>query len=257
MSLNRMSTAFRLTARGLLRRRIVLFLLLLIPSVFFSVILIISTEEPLWFQLTAFEEEDHIRVIQRHEALVFIALAAVGVLTSFLAMNLAQKDAEVHQRLIVCGYRPWEIVVARLGVLVCVIAFVSAYVGAALPLFFDAYHPVTMLLGLALCGWVYGCYGLLVGALFRQELEGVFFVVLLANLDIGWLQNPIYHAHAQHQVVIRSLPGYLPSQVAMAAAFSEHTLDIILPPAFGGLLYGLTLGLAAMLAYAWRSRTAT
>jgi hypothetical protein len=46
--------------------------------------------------------------------------------------------------------------------------------------------------------------------------------VLLASIDISRLRNPIYNAHAQHQVVIHSLPGSWPSQVAMAAAFSEH-----------------------------------
>ncbi len=34
-------------------------------------------------------------------------------------------------------------------------------------------------------GFVYGSYGLIVGALFRRELEGVLFIVLLAIIVAG------------------------------------------------------------------------
>jgi hypothetical protein len=256
MRLRRIGVAFALSARELLRRRIVLLLLVLVPTVFYSIILVITTTKSITFQLSAIEEEDYLSVTQRDEALVFIGLAAVGVLTAFLGMNLAQRDAEVHRRLVVCGYAPAEIVVARLGVLAGVVGFMSACVVSFLPLFFRLERPVLVFVGFALCGWVYGCYGLLVGSLFRQELEGVLFVVLLANIDVGWLQNPIYYAHAQHQLVIRSLPGYLPSQVAMAAAFSEHTVTEIVDPALGAVAYGAALLALAVLAYVVRMRTA-
>lgn len=252
MRLRPLRTALVMTARDLVRRRIVLLLMLLVPAFFFSVILVITTDKPVWFQLSAFEDEDHLEVTQRGEAMVFIGLAAAGVLAAFLAMNLAQRDAQALRRLVLCGYRATELIAARLGVLTVVIAGVALFVAGAMPLFISPRHFGLMLLGFALCGWVYGCYGLLVGALFRQELEGVLFVVLLANLDIGWLQNPIYYAHAQKQFVIRSLPGYLPSQVSMAAAFSEHTASAILWPALLGFAYGCALLLLAVLAYARR-----
>jgi hypothetical protein len=65
--------------------------------------------------------------------------------------------------------------------------------------------------------------------------------VLLANIDIGWLRNPIYYAHAQNQVVIHSLPGFWPSQVAMAAAFSEHSPLALVAPALKSVAYGAAL----------------
>jgi hypothetical protein len=254
MWLRRIWVAFSLSTRELLRRRIVVLLMVLVPSVFYSIMLIITTTKPITFQLSAIEEEDYLQVPQRHEALVFIGLAAVGVLTSFLGMNLAQRDAEIHRRLVLCGYRPAEIVLARLGVLAGVVALMSGFVASFLAAFFSPGRPVLVFGGFALCGWVYGSYGLLVGALFRQELEGVLFVVLLANIDIGWLQNPIYYAHAQHQAVIRSLPGFWPSQVAMAAAFSDHPPLALLAPALKSVTYGAFLLALAFAAYASRSR---
>lgn len=255
MRLRRVWVAFSLSARDLLRRRIVLLLMLLVPSVFYAITFVTTTNQSTTFQLSAIEAEDYLAVSQRHEALVFIGLAAVGVLTSFLGMNLSQRDIEVFRRLVACGYPPGEIVLARLGVLACVVLFMSAFVASFLEAFFPPRHPSLVYAGFALCGWVYGSYGLLVGALFRQELEGVLFVVLLANIDIGWLQNPIYYAHAQNQLVIRSLPGYWPSQVAMAAAFSEHTPLELLPTALQSVAYGALLLALAFAVYAWRSRS--
>jgi len=210
MRMRRLGVAITLTAKELVRRRVVVLMLLVVPTVFYGVILAITTTKPIDFQLAAIEEEDYVRVAQRDEALVFIGLAAVGVLTAFLGLNLAQRDFEACRRLVVCGYRPWELALSRLAVLVGVVFGVSVLAVAVLPLFFSVGHIVMVAAGFALCGWVYGCYGLAVGAFLRQELEGVLFVALLANLDIGWLQNPIYYAHAQNQAVIRSLPGFLP-----------------------------------------------
>jgi len=68
----------------------------------------------------------------------------------------------------------------------------ASFLGA----FFSPLQPWLVYAGFAPCGWIYGSYGLLVRAVFRQELEGVLFVVTLANIAIGWLQNPIYYVHA-------------------------------------------------------------
>ncbi|UCF39989.1 MAG: hypothetical protein JSW43_09630 [Gemmatimonadota bacterium] len=251
MRLRRLGTAWQLTLRGLLRRRIVLLLFFLVPSLFGGLIVLTTTSRPIQFQLASLGEAVFVTVPQRHEGLVFICLTAVGLLTAFLALDLVQRDAETHRRLVLCGYRPGELVAARLGVLLCVIALVAAYVVSLLPIFFEPERFGLVLLGLILGGWVYGCYGLLVGAVFRRELEGVLFVVLLAAIDVGWLQNPIYYAEAQNQAIIRSLPAYFPAQVSMAAAF---TAESVLRPAVGSVVYGAGLLALALLVYVLRMR---
>jgi hypothetical protein len=233
------------------RRRIVLLLLFLVPSLFSGLIVLTTTLRPIRFQLASLGDTVFVTVPQRHEGLVFICLTAVAVLTAFLALDLVRRDAEVNRRLVLCGYRPSELIAARLGVLLCVIVVVAGYVVLILPLFFTPERFGLVLLGLILGGWVYGCYGLLVGAVFRRELEGVLFVVLLAVIDVGWLQNPIYYAEAQNQAIIRALPAYLPAQVSMAAAF---TTESVLRPVVGSLVYGSVLLVAALLIYALRMR---
>ena len=74
---------------------------------------------------------------------------------------------------------------------------------------------------------------------------------LLTNIDVGWLQNPIYYADAQNQALIRHLPAYFPSQVSMVSAFTDYS---ILFHVLGGVTYGVVLLVLALLIYTLRMR---
>ena len=243
-----------MTLKQLARSRIVLVLLLTIPTIFYTLVALTSAKRIVAFRLASVSEETFVSVSERSEALVFIGLAAVGLLTAFVAMTLVQKSLQVSQRLVLCGYRPAELVASKLGTLVCVIIVVGTYACAALPLFFRPTRLPGTLLGFLLGGWVYGCYGLLVGAAVRRELEGVLCVALLANVDVGWLQNPLYYSEAQNRALIRWLPAYFPSQVTMVSAFSEHSIERAL---VGALAYGTVFLCAAMTLFWSRTRVRT
>jgi hypothetical protein len=240
-----------MSLRELLRSRIAVILLFLIPTIFYAVILLTTTHRRIAFKLASVSEDMLIQVSQRHEALIFIGLAAVGLLTSFFALNLTQKHAVVNRRLLLCGFETSELVLSKFAVLIGLIVVIAAYISFLLLLFFRPGRLALVLVGFLMAGYVYGCYGLLVGALFKRELEGVLFIVLLANIDAGWLQNPIYYADAQNKAIIRHLPAYFPSQVSMASAFTDHS---ILNPLAGSLAYGSLLLLAAMAIFWWRMR---
>jgi len=245
------AAAWRMSVRELLRSRIAVILFLIIPTLFYAVILLTTTHKEIVFRLASVSEEMFIRVSQRREALVFIGLAAVGLLTSFLALNLTQKHAAANRRLILCGYTASELLSSKFLTLAGLIVGIGVYISILLLLFFQPRRLPLVFLGFMLAGFVYGCYGLMVGAIFRRELEGILLIVLLANIDIGWLQNPIYYADAQNTFIIRHLPAYFPSQVSMTAAFSGHS---ILAPLGGSLVYGGLLLLAAGLVFGWKMR---
>jgi hypothetical protein len=50
-------------------------------------------------------------------------------------------------------------------------------------------------------------------------------IVLLANIDVAWLQNPIFYTESKNQAVIRWLPAHFPSQTGMMGAFSDHSVQ--------------------------------
>lgn len=66
---------------------------------------------------------------------------------------------------------------------------------------------------------MYSCYGLMVGAISLHELEGIFLIVLLANIDVGWLQNPSYY------IVYLAYPVALP-RPQLGDSLAEMVLSI-------------------------------
>ncbi len=61
-------------------------------------------------------------------------------------------------------------------------------------------------------------------------------IVLLANIDAGWLQNPLFYAEAENQIIIRFLPAFFPAQTSIIAAFSDYSVTWNILYSF---LYGL------------------
>jgi hypothetical protein len=100
-----------------------------------------------------------------------------------------------------------------------------------------------------LIGFVYGCYGLTVGSLISGELEGILLIVLLVNIDVGWLQNPVFYAEAQNQIIIQYLPAYFPSQTAIISAFTDYS---VLNGALNSFIYGILFLLLSMLIFSKR-----
>jgi uncharacterized membrane protein YidH (DUF202 family) len=251
MRLSYIKTGWVMTVKELLRNRVAIILLFGIPTLFYALIVLTTRERTIAFKLASVSEETVVQVSERSESLIFIGLAAVGLLTSFLALSLIQRHSEPNRRLVLCGYNPSELIVSKLAVLVCVIVVVACYVAAILLLFFQPGRFVLVILGFVLGGYVYGCYGLLVGAIFKRELEGILFIVLLANIDAGWLQNPIYYADAQNKAIIRHLPAYFPSQTSMVSAFTDSS---ILAPLIWSVVYGSVLLFTAIVIFWWKMR---
>lgn len=91
--------------------------------------------------------------------------------------------------------------------------------------------------GLFLICFVYGGYGFLAGSIIKGELEGVLLILLLVNIDVGWLQNPVFYAEAHNQMLIKYLPAYFPSQTSIIAAYTDYSITM---PAITSLAYGVS-----------------
>jgi hypothetical protein len=252
MRFSHLSIALWMTLKEILRGRLVLLLVVVILSLFFCFAALTSGDREVGFELAVLGSE-LVSASQQSQMAVFIALATTGLLTSFIGLRLAQGDALLHRRLVLCGYRAHELLLAKTAVLLLVILLLALYVAAPLPLFFfTPRRPELVFAGLVTGAWVYGCCGLLVGAAVQRELPAILLVALLTNLDSAWLQNPLLYRDAANRELIRSLPAHWPSQVSLVGAFSD---EVILWPLFGSALYGLGFLLAATWVFAWRLRS--
>ncbi len=251
MSWNRMGVAFSMTARELVRNRIGVALLFILPTLFYTLIVITTSgARNVPFELAS-TKDGLIMASARSEALVFMGLVATAFLSAFLALVLMQKHLQSTRRLVLCGYTAVEIVVARLTVLVVSILLIAGYVGALGRLFFAPLHAAKVVLGFVLVGFVYGCYGLLMGVVWRRELESIIAIILLVNIDVGWLQNPIFYATSIRKSFPKYLPAWFPTQVSMIGAFRDHDVGML---ALWSLVYGAAFLLAALWIFHLRMR---
>ncbi|MBK3516115.1 hypothetical protein [Carboxylicivirga marina] len=203
-------------------------LMFVIPSVFFLVVYLTTSERVVPFEVASLIPQRFIEVSERFSSLVFFSVASVGFLSSYIGLVLIQDSIDVNKRLIICGYHPSELLMSNLIVLLLIIVFVAVYTALAILLFFRPEQFVLFCFALVLSGLVYGFYGLLVGSIVKGELEGILFIVLLANIDAGWLQNPLFYSEALNKDLIKYLPAYYPSQMAIVAAFESLSVSKVL-----------------------------
>jgi hypothetical protein len=250
------ATATAMTVRELARKRLVLGLALCVPVVFYAVAF--ATESNQLARVVLAAAAENARLVEELDlSLLFVSIAATGLVSAFFASNLIQRQREANRRLVLCGFRASELIAARLVVLLGIIGATTLLSGLGLELlrrldlFSDPRSAAGVLLGITASAFVYGCYGLLVGTLFRQELESIFAILVLINIDAGWLQNPIYYQHAASKWLIGALPAHFPSQIVYLSAF---TSERIAPLAACSLAYGTVLLLVALALYAARMR---
>ena len=239
MSTTRIITGFSMIMKMLFRRRIIIIALVVIPLVFLTVVELSAPNRIIPFRIASLDIRVFIRELLKEISLIFFAVTSSGFLVSLIALNLLQVETDVNRRLVICGYHPFELLISNLLALLLMIVGIAVYVGSLVSWFVPINNFPLFVFGLMLIGFVYGCYGLAIGSMIKGKLEGVFFIVLLANIDAGWLQNPMYYAGAHNNEIIRYLPAYFPSQAAIIAAFMES----ISPPGASSSMVLLTFSL--------------
>ena len=251
MIFSRIATAISMIFRILSRQKIVLILIFLIPLFFFCLVHITSSENLLPVTLASLEEEEVFLQPERQISLVYYAIASCGFLVSFLALYLTQQNHLVNKRLVMCGYRSTEILISNLVSMLIIILVIASYIGVLIQFFHPYENIFGLILGLCMIGFVYGCYGLLTGSLLKGELEGILMIVLLANIDVGWLQNPVFYSQSKNQEFIQWLPGFYPSQASILQVFTEFSS---LNEVLFSLLYGLVLLTIAIMLFFYKMR---
>jgi hypothetical protein len=208
-----------LAAADLVRNSIAVALLLVVPPALFGIVFITTGERDIAFQLSTVGTEAPAGS-ERQMSLLFIGLTAITGVSAFLALLLVLGPAATDRRLVFEGYHPVELILGKLVLLAAIAITVAAWASVLLPLFTRAPRPAGVLLGFLLASLLYSVIGLAIGALVRREIEGMLIILLLINIDAGWLQNPVFYAHAHQQQLIRLLPAHFPGQVVMVSAFT-------------------------------------
>ncbi len=223
--------------RMLVRQKIVLLLLLGIPVLFIFIVQLTASKRQIFFEVAIATTKTMIKATEANVSLIFVSMATIGFLSSFVSLSLVQQYKNVNRRLVICGYNPAELMVSALGVIFFIIVLLILGIGFSIQFFFHPVHFWSMLLGMLFNGLVYGGYGMLAGCIINGALEGTLMVILLANIDAGWLQNPLIFSEARNKIIIQLLPAYRPTQLSVGAAFTDVPLQTSIFICFAYMLF--------------------
>ena len=184
---SRFLTSLRMQAREYRERWLLLFIVLALPVVFFAASYYSSPTGGRLIPQSVPERTGAVEVYLEPRETWSMGIGILGVawgvatLAFFSVMGNLQRD----RRLILSGYRPWQILLARLGILAG--ASVPLAVAGMIPytLVASSLHPELVWLANFMAGLVAAGFGLLVGTLLPRPTEGMLIVILVTGIGLA------------------------------------------------------------------------
>ncbi|MFI9045762.1 polyprenyl diphosphate synthase [Streptomyces sp. NPDC053427] len=176
------------------------------------------------------------------------ALHSITLIVGFMMFLATRRAAEFDHRLVTAGYPRTCLLLAKNAVLLLTATLAAGYATAGVCLFWRPERLDVMAAALTVGALTYGGGGILLAALLRSELAGMFVVIMVSLIDLT-LQNPVANPSADSPV-LRWLPAYGAMQSAVAAADTDLVpwRHLLL-----GLCWAAGLALAGLAVFALRT----
>ncbi|GAA2129819.1 hypothetical protein [Streptomyces synnematoformans] len=244
-------TALRFSLRNQVRNRMAALLLVGFVPVWFAAMRAMAAGEdkPLHFRLFATGET--LVVDAADLTLITAGLNALTMITGFAVFDAVRRTLVFDRRLVFAGYRQSRLVGAKSLSIALVSAAVATYTAVVLLAYWRP-GPAgwsAILAGFTVMALTYGAFGLLLGVLVKNDLEG-FFLIIMGGLLDTFLQNPLGNPLA-NEPVLQWLPSFGPTQFAVAGAFDHSALWAHLAL---GLLWAAGFTAAGLLVFRLRTR---
>jgi hypothetical protein len=228
------ASVFRLSLREAWRNRMGMILFFGIPVVFLGAVQLTAGSGTVAVKLYYPGETLQVLLTIHHASMVFSAAAVCGFLSAYYALILFHQDFAYFRFCVFNGLHPAAYCAGRFGFFLVLLLLLAAGTTLLAGTLVTLIHPWDVFLGFVLMGVVYGACGGLAGMMTRDFLVAFLCVALLADIDAGWLQNPVYYSAGQNIEIIRWLPAFYPCQTIFAAGFTEDPNPAAVP---GSLLY--------------------
>ncbi|MCX7681489.1 MAG: hypothetical protein N2508_05945 [Anaerolineae bacterium] len=213
-----------------------------LPLVFFLVMYYTASSYPM--PLDVIEVAGKRQVTVDHRDFVALLLAAMGmgwgVAATALSSVVGGKDGD--RRLILCGYRAAELMVARLAVLMVIVIVLSFAFMVPVLVLLKPHYPLLVWLSVLLAGFVAVGAGMAIGAFIPRQLEATIGVIAVFGLEMAMA--------AGQATIERYLPLHFANELLKAGAFATEPRAI--QPALFSLGYGMALFVVASLAWSVR-----
>lgn len=226
------------------RRNTALWVLLVgLPIFFITLSIAIAPDDPAPVELA----EGGTRAISVLSMIDVHGAVMVAITVAFLAglagLFVVVGSAEADRRLVIAGFRPREVLTARLGVIVLAAVLVSAVSLAVTAASFTPQVWPTFALATIAVAATYAMIGVIVGPLVGR-LGGLYLMFLLPFLDVGLAQNVMFDAAPPAWAAW--MPAHGAVRVLIDGAFTptfDETTGLLLALAW---LVGITVAAAAV-----------
>ncbi len=222
----------------LLRNKFGLILLFVIPGVFLVVANLTAGEIRIPIKLYFYAEIKSVMLTQKDISLLFMSAAVCGFLAAFYASILFHQNFQFFRYCGSMGLSPYKFLIARFSFFMTVVLVLAMFMALVINIILPFGRFEIMLIGFILLGATYGAYGGIVGVLCKDYLVALLLIILLANFDAGWLQNPVFYSYAQETEFIHWLPAFYPCQLIFSAIYDK---DINLWAGFLSFCYSFFL----------------
>lgn len=192
-SWSRLRYGLRFAWREYRRNRALWVLLVGLPIFFITLSIATTPDDPAPVELAEGGQRSVtvLSMVDVHGA-IMVAIT-VAFLTGLAGLFVVLGSAEGDRRLVIAGFRPREVLTARLGVVTLAAALVSAVSLAVTAFSFDPRVWVTFGLATFAIALTYGMIGVVIGP-FVGRLGGLYLMFLLPFLDVGLAQNVMFDA---------------------------------------------------------------
>lgn len=192
-SWSRLTVGLRFAWREYRRNRALWVLLLALPIFFITLSIATTPDSPASVELAEGDQRAVVvlSMVDVHGA-IMVAIT-VAFLTGMAGLFVVLGSAEADRRLVIAGFRPREVLAARLGVIALAATLVSAVALAVTAMSFTPQVWLTFALATLAIALTYGMIGVLLGPLVGR-LGGLYLMFLLPFLDVGLAQNIMFDA---------------------------------------------------------------
>jgi hypothetical protein len=210
--MTRVGAALRSGATELRRTPLLLALLVFAPAYVIYLFTLVAPEGTATVHLG----DEIVRTPLAEAFPAFTTPMTAALLSGITGLFLMHSSAVADSRLVVAGYRAHQVVLARLGLLLCVGAVATGVSVSVMLTAFSPEHLGWFVVGTGLTALVYGMVGVLAGVLLSR-ITGVYLILFGSMIDLFIFQNPLA---TDPPTAAQLLPGHYPLRIVMEAGFT-------------------------------------
>ncbi|WP_158056409.1 hypothetical protein [Halorussus halophilus] len=234
----RVGLALRMGIREYVRTPVLLALLVVLPVYFVGVVGYATPSATIPVEVGG----ESVRIAMNDLYATLAAPLAAALVGGIAGLFVMRSTREADARLVLAGYRPTEVVGARIGLLGVVCAVLSVVVLSVLAVSSVPNHVGWFAVATGLAALTYALVGALVGTVLGR-LAGVYAMLFGPTIDVFLFQNPTTTDSAAGATF---LPGHFATMAAMDAALGS---GFDATPLLWGLAYLAVVAVVAVGAF--------